>query len=69
LPELIAALPATSELDVVRLLLAGFIAGVGFAVAVARAGGAGTARSAVYTATILVLAVTIAVVKNVLSGH
>jgi hypothetical protein len=67
LPELIAALPATSELDVVRLLLAGFIAGVGFAVA--RAGGAGTARSAVYAATILVLAVTIAVVKNVLSGH
>jgi hypothetical protein len=37
-------LPATSELDVVRLLFAGFIAGVGFAVA--RAGGAGTARSA-----------------------
>ncbi|HEX6424082.1 MAG TPA: hypothetical protein VFZ79_11420 [Acidimicrobiales bacterium] len=63
----IAALPATAELDVVRLLLAGFIAGVGFAVA--RAGGAGTARSAVYAATILVLAVTIAVVKNVLSGH
>jgi hypothetical protein len=30
---------------------------------------AGTARSAVYAATILVLAVTIAVVKNVLSGH
>jgi hypothetical protein len=49
------------------LLLAGFIAGVGLAVA--RAGGAGTARSAVYAATILVLAVTIAVVKNVLSGH
>jgi hypothetical protein len=34
------------------VLLAGFIAGVGFAVA--RAGGTGTARSAVHAATILV---------------
>jgi len=36
----IAILPATSELDVVRLLLAGVVAAVGFAVA--RAAGAGT---------------------------
>ncbi len=63
----IAILPATSELDVVRLLLAGFIAAVGFAVA--RAGGAGTARSATYAATILVVAFAIAIVKNILSGH
>lgn len=63
----IAILPATSELDVVRLLLAGVVAGVGFAVA--RAAGAGTARSAIYAATILVVAVAIAIVKNILSGH
>jgi hypothetical protein len=74
----IAILPATSELDVVRLLLAGVVAAVGFAVArvvaavgfaVARAAGAGTARSAIYAAAILVVAVAIAIVKNILSGH
>jgi hypothetical protein len=63
----VAILPATAELDVARLLLAAFIAGVGFAVA--RAGGAGTTRSAAYATSILALAATIAVVKNVLSGH
>lgn len=63
----VAFLPATAELDVARLLLAAFIAAVGFSVA--RAGGAGTARSAAYAASILALAATVALVKNVLSGH
>lgn len=51
----------------VRLLLAGFIAAVGFAVA--RSSGAGIGRSAAYAGTVLVLALVIAVVKNVLGGH
>jgi hypothetical protein len=63
----VVVLPAGSELDVVRLLLAGFIAAVGFAVA--RSGGAGVGRSAAYAGTVLVLALVIAVVKNVLGGH
>ena len=60
-------LPATAELDVVRLILAGFVAAVGFAVA--RSSGASTRRSAVYATAILVLALAIALLKNVLSGH
>lgn len=63
----VLVLPATAELDVARLLLAGFVALVGYAVA--RSGGAGTARSAVYAGTVLALALTIAIVKNALSGH
>lgn len=60
-------LPATAELDVVRLVLAGFVAGVGFAVA--RGGGAGRGRALAYAGGVLVLTVTISVAKNVLSGH
>jgi thymidine phosphorylase len=63
----VVVLPAGSELDVVRLLLAGLIAAVGFAVA--RSGGAGIGRSAGYAGTVLVLALAIAVTKNVLGGH
>jgi hypothetical protein len=63
----VVVLPAGSELDVARLLLAGFIAAVGLAVA--RSGGAGIGRSAAYASTVLVLALVIAVVKNALGGH
>jgi hypothetical protein len=59
--------PATAELDVVRWTLALFISVVGFEVA--RSSGAGRARSVFYGTTLLVAAVTIAVVKNILSGH
>lgn len=59
--------PATAELDVVRELLALFIALVGFQVA--RSSGAGRVRSLVYGASLLAVAVTVAVLKNVLSGH
>ena len=59
--------PSTGELDVVRELLALFIALVGFQVA--RSSGAGRVRSLVYGASLLAVAVTVAVLKNVLSGH
>jgi len=59
--------PATAELDVVRELLALFIGFVGFQVA--RSSGAGRVRSLVYGASLLAVAVTVAVLKNVLSGH
>ena len=60
-------LPESVELDVVRFSLAGFIALVGFAVA--RSSGASRARSIVYGGSVLVVAVTVAVLKNVLAGH
>jgi hypothetical protein len=60
-------LPSSSELDVVRLVLAVFIGLVGYAVA--RRGGANVMRSVVYGVGILVVAAVVAVVKNVLSGH
>lgn len=59
--------PATAEFDVVRAALALFISLVGFAVA--RSSGAGRTRSLLYGGTLLVVAITIAVVKNILSGH
>lgn len=59
--------PTTAEFDVVRGALALFIALVGFEVA--RSSGAARARSVFYGTTLLVAAVTIAVVKNILSGH
>jgi len=59
--------PATAEFDVVRAVLALFISLVGFEVA--RSSGAGRTRSLLYGATLLLAAVTIAVVKNILSGH
>jgi len=48
-------------------MLALFIALVGFQVA--RTNGAGTARSVVYGGMLFLSAVTIALLKNVLSGH
>jgi hypothetical protein len=63
----VLALPPTSELDAVRLLLAGLIATVAFVVA--RSSGASTLRSATYAALSLAVAVAIAIAKNVLSGH
>lgn len=49
------------------LLLAGFIAVVGYVVA--RGGGATRARSLLYATSVLVLAVVIAELKNRLAGH
>jgi hypothetical protein len=59
--------PASVELELVELLLAGFIALVGFVVA--RAGGATRARAMIYALLVLVIAVAIALVKNGLAGH
>jgi hypothetical protein len=63
----VVLLPATAELDVVRLVLAAFVASVGYAVA--RHSGASIGRSLVYAAAILVVAGAVAVAKNQLSGH
>jgi hypothetical protein len=60
-------LSSTVEFDVVRLVLAGFIAVVGYGAA--RAGGATPTRSAVYGVTVLVVALGVAIVKNALAGH
>ena len=60
-------LPSTAALDVARLVLSGFIATLGFAMA--RNGGASRGRSAVYASAVLIAAATIAITKNVLSGH
>ena len=59
--------PESVELELVELLLVGFIALVGFAVA--RGGGATRARAMVYALLVLVVAVAIALVKNGLAGH
>jgi hypothetical protein len=56
-----------AELECVGLLLAGFIAVVGYVVA--RGGGATRARSLLYATSVLVLAVVIAELKNRLAGH
>jgi hypothetical protein len=55
------------EFDVVRLVLAAFIAGVGYAVA--RNSGATVRRSVTYAVSLLVVATAVAIVKNALSGH
>jgi hypothetical protein len=60
-------LPETAELLLVELVLAAFIAVVGFAVA--RGGGAMRARATVYALVVLVVAVGIAAVKTGLAGH
>jgi hypothetical protein len=59
--------PESVELELVELLLAAFIALVGFVVA--RGGGATRARASVYALSVLVVAVVIALVKNGLAGH
>jgi hypothetical protein len=63
----VLVLPATVELDVVRLVLAAFIALVG--VTVARSSGASGLRSVVYGLSILAVGAVVALVKNVLAGH
>jgi hypothetical protein len=63
----VMVLGTSSELDAVRVILAAFVALVGFAVA--RASGASMLRSTVYGVATLVVAGCIAVVKNVLAGH
>ena len=60
-------LPESVELELVELLLAGFIALIGFAVA--RGGGATRTRAMLYGLAVLVVAVAIALVKNALAGH
>lgn len=59
--------PQSVELELVELVLAAFIALVGFTVA--RGGGASRARALVYGLLVLVVAVAIALVKNGLAGH
>lgn len=59
--------PEPVELDLVELLLAAFVAVVGFTVA--RGGGATRARALVYALSVLVVAVAIAELKNALAGH
>ncbi len=56
-----------SELDAARLVIAVFIALVGFLVA--RVAGASVSRAVVYGMVTLVVAVGIALLKNTLSGH
>lgn len=60
-------LPEFAELEGVLLLLATFIALVGYVVA--REGGAARARSLLYATVVLVVAVVIAELKNRLAGH
>ncbi len=59
--------PETLEVEIVELVLAGFIAVVGYAAA--RGGGAGRMRASGYALAMLVIAVAIAALKNGLAGH
>lgn len=63
----VVLMPATSELDAVRLLLAGLVALVAFLTA--RRGGKSLTISLAYGMVVLVVALAVAVVKNLLSGH
>ncbi len=63
----VVLLDGSWELGGARLLLAAFIAIVGFLVA--RTSGATTVKATVYGATTLVVAGDIAILKNVLAGH
>lgn len=58
---------STAEFDAVRVVLSVLIGAAGFAVA--RSSGASRVRSWISAGVVLLLAATIAVVKNVLSGH
>jgi hypothetical protein len=57
----------SNELDAVRLVMAAFIACIGFAVA--RASGGSWLRAALYASGMVIVAVTLALVKNLLLGH
>ncbi|HUW04610.1 MAG TPA: hypothetical protein VMW08_19835 [Acidimicrobiales bacterium] len=63
----IAVSSPTAELDAVRLLLAGFIALVGYQVA--RSNGSPARRAVIYAVAVLLVGLIIAMTKNVLSGH
>ena len=63
----VVLLPKSAELEVVALLLAVFVALVGFAVA--RGSGATWRRALVYALAVLVAAVAIVELKNRLGGH
>jgi hypothetical protein len=63
----VVLLPGSPELEGVGLLLAAFIALVGYAVA--RGGGATRVRGMLYATSVLVVAVAIAELKNRLAGH
>lgn len=60
-------LPSTAELDVARIALALFVAAVGYVVA--HAHGSSRSRAILYGVTLFVVAVVVALLKNVLSGH
>jgi hypothetical protein len=59
--------PESVELTLVTLILAAFIAAVGFVVV--RGGGASRTRALLYALVVLVTAVGIAVLKAILAGH
>jgi hypothetical protein len=63
----VVLLPGSPELEGVGLLLAAFIALVGYAVA--RGGGATRVRGMLYAISVLVVAVAIAELRNRLTGH
>jgi hypothetical protein len=63
----VVLLPDSVEVAVVQFVLAAFVAVVGFAVS--RGGGATRMRASVYASSVLVVAVAIAVLKNVLVSH
>ena len=60
-------LPDSNDLSAARIVLAAFIALVGYSVA--RSGGASVVRAASYGAFILIVGMVIVTVKNTLSGH
>lgn len=63
----VLVMSASSELAAVRLVLAGYIALVGYNVA--SANGSTRARATLYAGVVLLVALAIAVAKNVLAGH
>lgn len=63
----IVVLRTDLEYQAAEFGLSGFIACIGFVVA--RRGGSGTVRAMVYGLIVLIIAVAIAVLKNVLVGH
>jgi hypothetical protein len=63
----VVVLPASAELDVARLILGGVIAVAGYRHA--RDVGASRSRSLLFGTVVIVLALVVAVTKNVLSGH
>lgn len=63
----LVVVPESAELQAVRLVLALFVAVVGYAVA--RVGGAARLRAVVYATSVAAVAVLVAVAKNELAGH